>query len=171
MALMRRSLISLPPSRALRWLREACPRRRDTATAPDGPYAAFGPAAAARHCLVDRTFHRPSSPANKSCSTVPGPAPAVRAGSLPRASSVKYSRPLIGCQPPLDKANRPPPPARLPIPPSLSPFTVICVACARSAAVLAARYPLPSISVVTCSSGTNQGRPVAAATDWGIAVA
>src|SRR5215831_7858998 len=27
-------LISLPPSRALRWLREACPRRRDTAPAP-----------------------------------------------------------------------------------------------------------------------------------------
>src|SRR5690348_6565340 len=26
-------LIGLPPSRALRWLREACPRRRDTATA------------------------------------------------------------------------------------------------------------------------------------------
>src|SRR5215475_846040 len=42
--------VSLPPSRALRWLREACPRRRDTATAPGAPYAAFGPAAAAcRH--------------------------------------------------------------------------------------------------------------------------
>src|SRR5262249_2259501 len=39
---------SLPPSRALRWLREAGPRRRDTATAPGAPYAAFGPAAAAR---------------------------------------------------------------------------------------------------------------------------
>src|SRR6266567_3318455 len=40
----------LPPSRALRWLREACPRRRDTATAPGAPHAAFGPAAAARRC-------------------------------------------------------------------------------------------------------------------------
>src|SRR5260370_1023466 len=40
-------LISWPPSRALRWLREACPRRRDTATAPEAPYAAFGPAAPA----------------------------------------------------------------------------------------------------------------------------
>src|SRR5437660_10172146 len=35
------ALIPLPPSRALRWLREACPRRRDTAD------AAFGPAPAA----------------------------------------------------------------------------------------------------------------------------
>src|SRR6266568_8075574 len=43
-------LICWPPSRALRWLREACPRRRDTATAPGAPYAAFGPAAAARRC-------------------------------------------------------------------------------------------------------------------------
>src|SRR5215467_8308154 len=43
------ALIPLPPSRALRWLREACPRRRDTATAPGAPYAAFGPAAAAPH--------------------------------------------------------------------------------------------------------------------------
>src|SRR6516225_12188925 len=42
------SIISWPPSRALRWLREAGPRRRDTATAPGAPYAAFGPAAAAR---------------------------------------------------------------------------------------------------------------------------
>src|SRR5215469_5943904 len=45
-------LICLPPSRALglgpRWLREAGPRRRDTATAPGAPYAAFGPAPAAR---------------------------------------------------------------------------------------------------------------------------
>src|SRR5215472_14383825 len=40
-------VISWPPSRALRWLREACPRRRDTATAPEAPYAAFGPAAGA----------------------------------------------------------------------------------------------------------------------------
>src|SRR5689334_10427673 len=40
-------LISWPSSRALRWLREACPRRRDTATAPGAPYAAFDPAAAA----------------------------------------------------------------------------------------------------------------------------
>jgi len=38
---------SLPPSWALRWLREACPRRRDTATPPGAPHAAFGPAAAA----------------------------------------------------------------------------------------------------------------------------
>src|SRR4249920_1411219 len=35
------ALIPWPPSRALRWLREACPRRRDTAD------AAFGPAPAA----------------------------------------------------------------------------------------------------------------------------
>src|SRR5215831_13049881 len=35
------ALTRLPPSRALRWLREACPRRRDTAD------AAFGPAPAA----------------------------------------------------------------------------------------------------------------------------
>src|SRR5262249_22813309 len=41
------SLFNLPPSRALRRLREACPRRRDTATAPGAPYAAFGPAPAA----------------------------------------------------------------------------------------------------------------------------
>src|SRR5215469_9917903 len=44
-------LICLPPSRALglgpRWLREAGPRRRDTATARGAPYAAFGPAPAA----------------------------------------------------------------------------------------------------------------------------
>src|SRR5437667_385768 len=32
--------ITLPPSRALRWLREACPRRRDTATAPAARRAA-----------------------------------------------------------------------------------------------------------------------------------
>src|SRR5690348_13899999 len=43
--------ISWPPSRAVGpggppWLRETCPRRRDTATAPGAPYAAFGPAAA-----------------------------------------------------------------------------------------------------------------------------
>ncbi|HEV3067994.1 MAG TPA: imidazole glycerol phosphate synthase subunit HisF [Streptosporangiaceae bacterium] len=52
----RRAAHHLPPSRdvvpearrtAARWLREAGPRRRDTATAPGGPYAAFGPAAAA----------------------------------------------------------------------------------------------------------------------------
>src|SRR5262249_45789844 len=35
------------PSRALRWLREAGPRRPDTATAAGAPYAAFGPAPAA----------------------------------------------------------------------------------------------------------------------------
>src|SRR5262249_30224575 len=40
----------LPPSRALRWLREACPRRRDTAD------AAFGPAPAAS---LDHRQHRP----------------------------------------------------------------------------------------------------------------
>src|SRR5262250_217988 len=44
------ALIPLPPSRALRWLRQACPRRRDTATASGAPYAAFDPAAAARRC-------------------------------------------------------------------------------------------------------------------------
>src|SRR5215468_905099 len=42
-----------PPSRALRWLRKACPRRRDTATAPGAPYAAFGPAPAARRLGED----------------------------------------------------------------------------------------------------------------------
>src|SRR6516165_7122224 len=45
------SITCLPPSRALgrgpRWLREAGPRRRDTATAPGAPHAAFGPAPAA----------------------------------------------------------------------------------------------------------------------------
>src|SRR5215470_2222244 len=40
-------LLCLPPSRALHWLREACPRRRDTATGLGGPYAAFGPTPAA----------------------------------------------------------------------------------------------------------------------------
>src|SRR5215469_12138293 len=39
--------LTLPPSRALRWLREAGPRHRDTATAPGAPYAAFGPVPAA----------------------------------------------------------------------------------------------------------------------------
>src|SRR5262249_47247138 len=43
------ALIRLPPSRALRWLREVCPRRRGTAAALR-VLAAFGPAAAARHC-------------------------------------------------------------------------------------------------------------------------
>src|SRR5215468_7895160 len=52
-------LISLPSSRALRLVvpearqtagRKACPRRRDTATAPGAPYAAFGPAPAAFSC-------------------------------------------------------------------------------------------------------------------------
>src|SRR5215470_2019725 len=50
----RTPLTSLPPSRALglgpRWLRAAGPRRRDTATAPGAPYAAFGPAPAAFPC-------------------------------------------------------------------------------------------------------------------------
>src|SRR5262249_47540766 len=57
-------LISWPPSRALRWHREAAAgvrgsspgpagsRPRDTATAPGAPYAAFGPAAAACHSRV-----------------------------------------------------------------------------------------------------------------------
>src|SRR6516162_72011 len=44
----RTALIGLPPSRALRWLRGAGPRRRDPSTAPGAPYAAFGPAPAAR---------------------------------------------------------------------------------------------------------------------------
>src|SRR5690349_16255151 len=38
------AVILLPPSRALRWLRGACPRRRDTAPALR-VVAAFGPAA------------------------------------------------------------------------------------------------------------------------------
>src|SRR6516165_7750776 len=42
------ALISLPPSRALRWLREASPRRRDAAD------AAFGPAPAGSQVLLDR---------------------------------------------------------------------------------------------------------------------
>src|SRR5215831_720182 len=41
MSMSMAALISWPPSRALRWLREACPRRRETAD------AAFGPAPAA----------------------------------------------------------------------------------------------------------------------------
>src|SRR5215471_13352034 len=47
--------MSLPPSRALRWLREAGPRRRDTAAALR-VLAAFGPAAAACHCLPRGRF-------------------------------------------------------------------------------------------------------------------
>src|SRR5438876_633620 len=46
------ALISLPPSRALRWLREAGPRRRDTAD------AAFGPAPAAfQACGRPKVLH------------------------------------------------------------------------------------------------------------------
>src|SRR5215471_10458991 len=45
----RPALIRLPPSRALRWLREAGPRRRDTTA------AAFGPAPAASRVSVSRT--------------------------------------------------------------------------------------------------------------------
>src|SRR5262247_521829 len=48
-AVVTSALAPWPPSRALRWLREACPRRRNTATAPGAPYTAFGPAAAACH--------------------------------------------------------------------------------------------------------------------------
>src|SRR5215469_16419703 len=43
---LHRALLSLPPSRALRWHREAGPRRRDTAAALR-VLTAFGPAAAA----------------------------------------------------------------------------------------------------------------------------
>src|SRR5215813_6601925 len=48
-------LLLLPPSRALRWLREAGPRRRDTATAPGTPYAAFDPPSAVSVADLMRT--------------------------------------------------------------------------------------------------------------------
>src|SRR5690242_11640420 len=45
-----------------RWLREAGPRRRDTATAPGAPYAAFGPAPAAFGPAFAAPVHGTSSP-------------------------------------------------------------------------------------------------------------
>src|SRR5215472_6865678 len=62
------SLICLPPSRALRWLREAGSSPPGHRNGPDGPYAAFGPAAAA-------WLHRPEL------------TPSVSFVSLPRGRS------------------------------------------------------------------------------------
>src|SRR5215831_10499898 len=77
------TLFTWPPSRALRWLREACPRRRDTA-ASLRVLAAFGPAAAAfRDCL------EPTSGASRSGSF-------LGAGQHPVAQGTQPVQHLVG---------------------------------------------------------------------------